>query len=173
MAKNFYISIIFFLLLTLTAHSQTGYLEVKKKSNEKTKLIPQGRKIHIICKDSSSFKGEFTIQNDSVINISGNSIQLDSISQLQYRSLGKKILTYSLIGTGFSMGTTGVAFIGMGAVFFTMGCDIMPLFGLVIGIGGGVLGLVSIIPYQIGKYHLKKSKRFYNTDQYSYRLITK
>ena len=126
------------LFLIMPAFGQNEVLVLKKKSNDKEKLVQEGRKIKIITSDKQKIEGNFDIQNDSILICNGDSLSLSEIEIIRTKSHATKIIGSSVAGIG-AFTTTGGALIVI--TTFAKG-GLAPIVGVFLGIPITTIGVI-------------------------------
>jgi len=142
----------------INVFSQNEVLILKKKKNDKEKLVQEGKKIKLITFDDQRLEGKFDITNDSVLVFEGDSLLLSEIDVIRTKSLASKIIGGSLAGGG-ALVTTGGALIVINT--FAEG-GLAVIVGIVLGIPITTVGVIvttsGVLLATIGKKH--KSKKW-------------
>ena len=148
----------FFLIIPV--FGQNEVLVLKKKSNNKEKLVREDKKIKIVTSDNQKIEGKFDIQNDSVLICNGDTLLLSEIEMIRTKSKATKIIGSSVAGIG-ALTTAGGAVVVV-STFAEGGLAV--IVGIALGIPITTVGVIvttsGVLMATIGKKHKSKKWNF-------------
>lgn len=144
------LSFILLLLFTFPLTAQEKALEMSKTGSEKTRVFKENKRVKVKTLDGGKYIGRFQILDANTVEIEGNIIPLNSISNIKSRSILAGI-------TGTILIIAGVATIFYGNVLMlataiTLGA-ISPTVGVVVGIAGIAITAAGIFFNEFAKNH--------------------
>ena len=156
------ISLLIFLFLAIPLVAQEKALEMSKPGTDKVRIFKENKRVKVKTTEGGKYIGRFQIVDDKTIEIDGNLIPLNMVSNIKSRSIVAGIAGTLLI-------LVGIITIGYGNILIlishlTFGLTISPSVGAFVGLTGIAITASGIFFNEFAKNYRHKK-------EWTYRII--
>jgi Pyruvate/2-oxoacid:ferredoxin oxidoreductase gamma subunit len=144
------------IVATLSMAAQNDQLILKKNNGRKQKVIETSEKIKVVTKSGQRIKGRFQLADNQSIIIGTDTIQIEDIKKIRYKSTAG-IISGSVVGITGTMGIVG----GTALIVNTASQGAFAaIVGLIIGVPviavGTLVATTGVLVATVGKAHKPK-----------------
>lgn len=147
-----YVILLFLFSISLTSPAQEQALEISKIGSEQTRIFKENKRVKIKTIEGDKFIGRLQIVNPETIEIKGNIIPLNSISNIKNRSVVAGVAGTLLIITGPFIMTAS------------------PIAALISGSSAGFLVLSTGVAVTLSGIFFNEFARNYRNNKWTYKI---
>jgi hypothetical protein len=162
--KLIHTSLLALIILSVNAFSQNKVLDLKNKTNNKERIVKEGRKIKVFTVWGTTYKGRLDIISSDAIALQQDTIAIDEIARIRAKSTGAKVAGGLTTGLGAALFSGGIVVL---VETFSQNVFIITVLGLVVGGAmityGAILIPTGILILTIGKK--------YSRDKWDFQIV--